>query len=295
MISKRPPKFTLPNIYRTESRDIAGRLYGLAIPSVLWNGYPAEALRLLRLVRKYARDGKVAVRHAAWIFYSFEFDALLQLGRTDEAWRLVQRHLRTFAPRRSRWPVERRIRYMDHFVTFYEVPAAYFSGRYEYAARAKEAYLDAMVERVDAYNLRYSIYNGDPEPTDPARVTLWHVYQKVGRRLGDWKNWKRWVRCLHPRLLELTRMSAQELEDDPDRVAVFEKRLREAEKGLRPAGITYGQRDLLEPRKKVLARQRKHLGWKPSGRHAEFARMLEEKRARCFPWLATLLNVRPPP
>jgi hypothetical protein len=287
MISKQRPKFTLPNIYRTESRDIAGRLYSVAIPRVLWSGYPAEALRLLRLVRRYARDAKVAARHAAWTF-SFELDALLQLGRTEEAWRLVQRHLKTFAPRRWRWPVERRIRYMDHFVTFYEVPAAYFSGRYKYAVRAKEAYLDAMVERVDAYNLRYSIYNGDPKPTDPARVTLWHIYQKVGRHLGDWTNWKRWVRRLHPRLLELTRMSVGELEDDPDRLAVFVKRLHKAEKGLRPAGITYGQRDLLEPRKKVLARQRKHLAWKPTGRHAEFKRMLEEKRNQYFPWLRSL-------
>ncbi len=57
---------------------------------------------------------------------------------------------------------------------------------------------------------------------------------------------------------------------------------------LQPAGISYGQRDLLEPRRQVLARQRKHLAWKPSGRHAEFARMLEEKRARYFPWVSKL-------
>jgi hypothetical protein len=287
MISKRAPKFTLPNLYRTESRDIAGRLYGVAIPRVLWSGYPADALRLLRKVRRYGREAKVALRHTGWT-YSFEFDALLQLSRTEEAWRLVRWHLKTFAPGRSRWPVERRVRYMDHFVSFWEVPAAYFSGRYQYAARAKEAYLDAMVERVDAYTLRYSIYNGDPEPTDLARVTLWHVYQKLGRRLGDWKNWKCWVRRLHPRLLELTKMSAEELEEDADRIAVFEKRLRGAENGLRPAGISYGQRDLLEPRRKVLGRQRKHLAWKPSGRRAEFARMLEEKRSSYFPWLSAL-------
>jgi len=287
MNDKPAPKFTLPNIYRMESRDIAGRLYATAVPRVLWNGYPAEALRLLRNVRRHARDANVAPHHAGWT-YSFEFDALLQLGRTVEAWRLVRRQLRTFWPRRWHWPVERRVQYMDHFVKFSEVPAAFFSGRYQYAARALEAYLDGMVERVDAYDLRYSIYNDEPVPTHPARVTLWHVYQRVGRHLGDWKNWKRWVGRLHPRLLELTNMSAAELEDDADRIAVFEKRLHEAEKGLRPAGITYGQRDLLEPRRQVLARQRKHLAWKPSGRRAEFARMLEEKRARYFPWVSKL-------
>jgi hypothetical protein len=83
-------------------------------------------------------------------------------------------------------------------------------------------------------------------------------------------------------------MSATELADNADRIAVFEKRLRKAEKGLRPAGITYGQRDLLEPRRQVLARQRKHLAWKPPRRRAEFARMLEEKRARYFPWFSKL-------
>jgi len=102
-------------------------------PRVLWNGYPAEALRLLRNVRRHARDANVAPHHAGWT-YSFEFDALLQLGRTEEAWRLVRRQLRTFWPRRWHWPVERRVQYMDHFVKFSEVPAAFFSGRYQYAA-----------------------------------------------------------------------------------------------------------------------------------------------------------------
>jgi hypothetical protein len=289
MMGKTPPRpdFTLPNIFPLESRDIAGRLYAVTIPRVLWSGYPAEALRLLRRVRTYAKQSDVAARHVGWT-WGFEFDALLQLGRTEEAWRLVRRQLRTFWPRYWQRPVEQRIQFMDHFVCFSEVPAAYFSGRYEYAARAKESYLNRMTERTDAYNLLYYVYNTDPVPTDPARVTLWHIYQRLGRHLDSWSGWKRWVQRLHPRLLQLTRMTAAELEADASRVVIFEKRLRQAEKGLRPAHITYGQRDLLEPRRKVLARQRKHLAWKPTGRHAEFARMLEEKRALYFPWLRQL-------
>jgi hypothetical protein len=57
------PKFILPNIFPMESRDIAGRLYAVAIPMVLWSGYPGEALDLLRKVRKYAHDANVAQRH----------------------------------------------------------------------------------------------------------------------------------------------------------------------------------------------------------------------------------------
>jgi hypothetical protein len=292
MISKRPPTFTLPNIYPMESRDTAGRLYALAIPRLLWSGHPAEALHLLHKVRRYARDVGVADRHVRWT-WTVEFEALLDLGRTEEAWRQARRQLRTFWPARSEWPVERRVRVMDHFVHFAEVPAAYFSGRYEYAARALEAHLDGMIERADAYNLLYSIYNGEEVPTHFARVTLWQVYRRLGRRLDSWKRWKRWVERLHPRLLELTRVSAPELAENADRIAVFEKRLRKVEKGLRPAGITYGQRDVLEPRRRVLARQRKHLAWKPAGRRAEFARMLEEKRARYFPWVSTLPTCPP--
>jgi len=280
------PKFTLPNIFPMETRDIAGRLYAVAIPTVLWSGYPADALHLLRKVRRYARDANVADRHVAWTWH-FEFETLLALGRAEDAWRLVQRQLKSW-PRRSRWPVERRVRFMGHFVRFAEAPAAYFSGRYEHAARAVEADLNARLEMADAYDLLYSIYNTDPVPKNHARVTLWHMYQRLGRRLDSWNEWKRWVDRLHPRLLELTKMNASELAEDASSIVVFEKRLREAEQGLRPAGITYGQQDLLEPRRKVLARQRKHLSWKPPERQAEFARMLKEKRARYFPWLAQL-------
>src|SRR5216684_860446 len=43
-------------------------------------------------IRSQARDADVAPRHAGWT-YSFEFDALLQLGRAEEAWRLVRVNL----------------------------------------------------------------------------------------------------------------------------------------------------------------------------------------------------------
>jgi hypothetical protein len=79
------PKFILPNIFSMESRDIAGRLYAVAIPMVLWSGYPGEALDLLRKVRKYAHDANVAQRHVGWA-HRFEFEALLQLGRAEEAY-----------------------------------------------------------------------------------------------------------------------------------------------------------------------------------------------------------------
>lgn len=123
------PKFTLPNIFPLESRDIASRLYAGAIP----RDHPADALPMLRQIRKHARSANL------------EFEALLNLGRTEEAWRQVRRQCRDSWPRRWRWPVERRARVMGHFVHYAEVPAAYFSGRYRYAARALEAFLNARL------------------------------------------------------------------------------------------------------------------------------------------------------
>ena len=69
--------------------------------------------------------------------------------------------------------------------------------------------------------LLYSIYNAKEIPTHFARVTLWHVYQRLGRRLDSGKRWRRWVDRLHPRLLQLTHVSASDLATDASRVAVF--------------------------------------------------------------------------
>lgn len=276
----------LPNLFVTESRDIATRLYAVAIPRLLWRGRPAEALEMIRRVRAFGTTSRVAARWTMWT-YSFEFEALVALGEFESAWRLMRKHLRLRYPLLANQPVEQRVRWMPDFVAHTEMSAAFFSGRVEYAARAMEAFLAWSVPRAEAYEVRYGLYNGDPAPT-LFRVTLFHIYARLGRKLSSWPLWSAWVSRLDAELLRITGISREDLRVDSDKLVEFEKNLRAAEEGRRPAGVTFGQRDVLEPKKKVLARQRRIIDHKPSPKQAAFSKMLQTKRAHYFPWLATL-------
>ncbi len=130
----------LPNLFTTESRDIATRLYAVAIPRLLWRGRPAEAIEMLRRVRSFGATSRAAARWLIWT-YSFEFEALVALGEFESAWRLMRKHLRLRYPHLANKPVEQRVRWMPDFVGHTEMSAAFFSGRTKYAARAMEAVL----------------------------------------------------------------------------------------------------------------------------------------------------------
>jgi hypothetical protein len=286
-LSRRPRSISIPNLFRSESRDFAVRLYTIAIVNLLHRERALDGLMALRKVKRFAAQVGVAQRHINWT-WTWELEALHLLGRHQAAWRFVQRHLRTLGPRLADKPAKQRVRYMSFFVWAGEAPAAYFSHHDEAAAAAQEAYLDYMLDRADSYSLRNHIYNGDREPSNIARVTLWHIYRRLDRPLGSWPGWVRWVAGIHPKLFELTDMTAAELAHDAKRIVKFHRRLEAAEEGLRPAGVSYGLRDLLEPRRKVLARQRKHLRWKPPQDQAALRASFDEKRRHYFPWLAAL-------
>ncbi len=277
-------RYPLPNLFGREPLDVVHSLYAVAIPKLLWRGEAEETLRQLRLVRRFARQRRVASSHTAWT-RSFELEALIRLGRGEAAWRLVRRHCREGYPKWAMKPLAARVRRMPHFIRFWEVPAAYFSGRLAHATKAMEAYLDWSLNHGNAYELRHSLFNGDARPSSAShvRITLSHLYEDAGRTLGAWPLWSAWVERLHPGLLELCGIERKDLAADPSLMTPFHERLRVHERERRPAFLTFGQKDLLEPKRKVLARQR--AAQKQSESPSARGLMLEKKRAQYFPWL----------
>jgi hypothetical protein len=256
-----------------EPARVAHDLYAIAIPKLLWRGEEEEALRQFGLVRTYGRRAKVAKRYYEWT-RTFELEGLIKSGKVQAAWRLMGKQLREKFPRWARQPVEKRVGRMHHFVRFSEVTVAYWSGRLLYATRAMEAYLAWSMD----------LFNGEEHPGHYVRTTLFHLYRANGRTLADWPLWKTWVGKLHPGLFDLTGIKRPDLAADAGLMHAFHERLQEEERERRPARVTFGQKDLLEPKEKVLARQAKvrDLINEPPSEHAQ---MMEEKRAKYFPWL----------
>lgn len=278
-------RYPLPNLFKNEKPQVASSLYAVGVPTLLWRGEAEESLRQLRLVRRFARQTKVKPGFTNWTF-NFEREALIVLGRYEAAWRLVSAERRRHFPRWASAPLEKRIKHMEFFVRFSEVPAAYFSGRIKHATRAMEAYLALRMPALPAYEHRYCLYNGDerPNPNCHTRVTLTHLYAESGRTLQDWPLWRTWVERLHPKLLELTKLSREDLANDASLMPTFHERLCVIEKERRPEFLTFGEKDLTEPKKKVLARQksaRKRINKSQRGAVDFYA-----LRNRYFPWLS---------
>jgi hypothetical protein len=278
-------QYPLPDLFGQETLSVAHSLYAVAIPRLLWRGEAAEAVRQLRLVRAFGRRREIAPKQTAWT-RSFELEALITLGEGEAAWRVVQTHLRECYPRWAKKPLAKRVARIPYFIRFWEMPAAYYSGRLKHATEAMEVFLDWALKHVDAYEMRHDLFNGDerPNPSIHVRVSLSHLYSDAGRDLGEWPRWKTWVDRLHPGLLRLTGITRSDLAEDASLIKTFHERLRVLEKERRPAHVTFGQKDLLEPKQKVLARQKdahERINEPPSPR----AIMLREKGARYFPWL----------
>jgi hypothetical protein len=278
-------RYPLPDLFTREKLRLATALYAVGIPKLLWRGEAEEALRQLRLVRRFARQHDIATRHSEWT-RSFELEALIVLGRGEAAWRLVRRALRETFPALAAKPPSRRVARMESYVRNWEVPAAYFWGRLAQATEAMEAWLELGLKQDNAYELRFSIFNGDehPNPNVHVRVTLFHLYRDAGRQLSDWPHWRKWVAKLHPGLFKLCKLTPDQLAADDSLIGTFHARLRRAERERRTAFVTFGQKDLLEPKARVLERQKhaqKRLDEKPTSSALEF----HSKQAQYFPWL----------
>ena len=83
----------------------------------------------------------------------------------------------------------------------------------------------------------YRVTNDDVKPTHPVRVTLRHIYQKLGKTLEDWPQWPLFVKHLPKTLLEEARVSREQLLADAQHLKAIDvaiKRRQKAESLSRP-------------------------------------------------------------
>jgi hypothetical protein len=261
-----------------------------AIFGLVFAGRNEEAVRAARRVRAHVRRAGFGDRGAGWV-YTWEIEALLNLGRPAVAWTQYRRWLRLVPRRYAIGAVEQRARSIPPMLLYEEVPILYARGKWADGARALEAYLGMALRKASAwketpFDLMYSIYNGDPEPTARERVTLTHFYQKLGKTLDQWPDWRRWVRALHPTLLDIGGVTRKSLADDPRLLPAMYQRIVAEHRRRTRTGMSYGQRDLVEPEARVRARQERDRRGRPES--AERSRARAEFRAKVrtyFPFL----------
>ncbi len=207
--------YPLPNLFRRETLRDAHQLYLLSIHPLIWRGEAGEAVRQLRLVRRFARTTGVSPRHTTWTRWE-EFRAQLSLGRAQAAWRVWRKHFEETFPRLLDEAPQQRVTKMAFDLRQWEVPAAYFSGRLRHAIGAMEAYLDWAMLNLSAEELRGDLFDGGGRPDRwAARVSLVELYAETGRTLSDWVHWKVWVKRLHSDLLAAAGLKAVDLAADP--------------------------------------------------------------------------------
>jgi hypothetical protein len=240
----------------TPPRGEASRLYEIALSRLLFAGRNQDTIAAARRVRAHVRRAGLWPE-GGWT-YTWEIEALLNLQRPRAAWAQYRRWLRSIRQRTSIATVEQRARSVPPMVQ-YEFPILYAWGKWAAGARALEAYLamalrKESVWRPTALDLMYAIY-GDPEPEAKPRVTLTHFYGKLGKTLDQWPDWRRWVRALHPRLLDIGGVTRRRLRDDPALLPDMYRRIVEERRCRTPTHMSSGLKDLVEPEPKVRARQ----------------------------------------
>jgi hypothetical protein len=282
--------FSLPNLYSLERRGLAETIYALLVSHLSSEHRDAEAVLVCRRIRSF---GRRSLPPKAWrqLHLDSEIRALVRLGKPDAAWHQYRLWLRHYPKHVRLRTVEERVRNGMSLVPFYEVPIRYWSGQWEVGRKTLEAYLKAALEKKNsnAYDLLFSIYNSDfPEPRDLVRVTLWHLYAKLGRRIDAWKDWGRWVGALHPALFRTTRLERDALLTNSDLLPTFfGKLMKERDKRSRSSGVSFGQRDFVDnpgkvERRHADVRQRRE-SWRR--KRTPLRQELDEKVPRYFPFI----------
>ncbi len=251
-----------------------------------------EAVVACRRIRSFSRRSQ-GLRARRELHLTWEIGALLALRKPGAAWLQYRLLLRQYPKHVRLKTIEERVRNAPRAVRFKEVPILYAAGRWKDGADALEAYLGAALsnKRVIAYDLLFTVYNEDlPEPRNRCRVTLSHLYSKLGRRLDQWKDWRRWVDALHPILFQLSGVDRSALVTNADALPVFYERLmKERESRSGGSGAGFGQRDLVESRGKVEKRHERNRQMQESWerRRLPLRDELNAKLPKYFPFITS--------
>jgi len=206
-----------------------------------------RVVKVCQQIRVFARR---SVRpHFANFTYFVEIDALCKLGKFSTAWRQLRRWERVACGKNldlmaDAWaPAE--LNWFFH----YHPQLLYFLGRYRPACHMLEALLEKLVTRRRkgmSYEVLWHVYNPIAQPRDRHEVTLYHLYQKLGKNLQDWPHWERFVKNFHPKLFGLTGVRKEDLLRNPSLLRQFFKAITDEQKQRLTANVSVGERDLID-------------------------------------------------
>ncbi len=237
-----PPR--VPNLFGTEQE--ARRLYQLFLAHLGVHGLHGRVVQACRLIRRHATARHVDPEQSAFTF-AIEIDALCALRKYRAAWRRLRRYeLLAFGRRldlhRHRWKAAD-----SHWLSFYCAPLLFFLGRYRLGCLLMEKALRFGLKYGNrSYDWWHHVSNTDPWPVHIFGVTLKHFYDRLGRSLGEWRDWRRFIKGLHPRLFRLAGITREELLDEPARLGAMTERLATIVRERTTSGVTRGQRDLIQ-------------------------------------------------
>src|ERR1051325_7011418 len=268
------------NLFRSHAGE-AERFYSLYLIGLSANGSSYREIEACRQIRRHAaRAGQPL---AADFTIDFEIDALCKRREFSSAWRQLRRFERLVFRRpidltaRS-WPPAQLSWFLDRHPNI-----LYFLGRFKLARRLMDAILEDTFSRpraglsfhmlgyiykpvprpksrldVTLYHIYRElgyIYKPVPRPKSRLDVTLYHIYRELGSSLEDWPLWSSFVKGFHLKVFQVTGISQQQLLRDPSLLRAFCERIsRELDERL-SAGVSRGERDLIEPSAKVLRYQ----------------------------------------
>lgn len=273
----------LPDLWALD--DDARRLYEIYLATL--DG--AGCFRRVAEVASEIRDQLPTDGQAAFFTYGFEIQAWWKLNAPRRGWRCLREWEQRIYGRRV--PLRALARqagtgdYADAAATFY-APLLYAFGRYELGADVlNHTLLFHMNGAVSSYELLFQLYNDDPEPATPVRVTLKHFYDRLGRTLDTWPAWSRFVEGLHPELFNVTEVDRDALRRCSDTLPEFYRRLMRVQRERAFSGATRGAADLVNAADEVAAWQRETRQQKDRAleRNDGRAREIRAKLRRWFP------------
>lgn len=242
----------LKDLFGQYSTSQSKRLYSLYLSTLM------SCSRERRVVEACRKIQGFAIRHEdaalSDFTHGFAIEALCKLGDFRGAWDELRR-LERFAFGRN-IDLKSKDWTSDELSWFsqYHPQILFFLGRYKLAARLLEA---ALAEKMShprkglSYEVLPVVFNSIVRPRQRHEVTLFHLYGKLGRNLGDWEQWEAFVNGFDSRLFQLSRLAKHDLLVDASLLQRFTKSIAHERKQRLTARITMGEKELVAPSGKV--------------------------------------------
>lgn len=270
----------IPDLWK--SNDDAERMYSIYLATLMKHDQNQQIVEACSVIRRYATRGPGAA--AALFTYWFEGHALCELEQYDLAWRQLLRAEEIETGERIDWR-RRQWSAKDHQKLIYRyAPLLYFRGRYRAGCELLELGLGFMLNcpELKSIYILHDVYNNDRSPSIPARVTLTHFYRRLGKNLGEWPKWERFLNGFDERIFSITGVSREELISNPRRLKRFFDNLIKAKE---ERGVGFNEEDLVESLTKVRKRQKARLreSKERNKQNAERVKQLRIRMREVFP------------